>query len=95
MPRTKRICPGGMIFHVLNRGVGRMKLFATERDYEAFEEAVAGENKGVRSIYGRGRGVSVSCGYATHETYLSGWDDFSRAQSGRGKNEALRHGAGL
>jgi hypothetical protein len=25
---------------VLNRGVGRMKIFSTTRDYEAFEEAV-------------------------------------------------------
>lgn len=29
-----------MIFHALNRGVGRMKVFSTERDYLAFEEAV-------------------------------------------------------
>jgi len=27
-----------MVFHVLNRGVGRMRLFNTDRDYEAFEE---------------------------------------------------------
>ncbi|MEO8494204.1 MAG: hypothetical protein ABI614_03980 [Planctomycetota bacterium] len=40
MPRTKRIVPGGLIFHALNRGVGRMKIFATDRDYLACEEAV-------------------------------------------------------
>ncbi len=27
MPRTKRVTPGGMVYHVLNRGVGRMTLF--------------------------------------------------------------------
>ena len=40
MPRTKRVCPGGMVFHALNRGVGRRKIFATDRDYLAFEETV-------------------------------------------------------
>jgi putative transposase len=40
MPRTARIAPGGMVFHVLNRGVGRMQLFGKERDYEAFEEMI-------------------------------------------------------
>jgi len=29
-----------MVFHALNRGVGRMKIFSTERDYAAFEETV-------------------------------------------------------
>ena len=29
-----------MVFHVLNRGVGRGRLFGKDRDYEAFEEAV-------------------------------------------------------
>lgn len=29
-----------MVFHALNRGVGRMKIFSTERDYLAFEETV-------------------------------------------------------
>jgi putative transposase len=40
MPRTKRIAPGGMVFHALNRGVGRMKIFSKDRDYLAFEETV-------------------------------------------------------
>jgi putative transposase len=30
-----------MIFHVLNRGVGRMQLFSRDADYEAFERIVA------------------------------------------------------
>jgi putative transposase len=29
-----------MVFHALNRGVGRMKIFWSERDYLAFEETV-------------------------------------------------------
>ena len=40
MPRTARIAPGGMVFHVLNRGVGRMKLFSKEADFEAFERCI-------------------------------------------------------
>jgi putative transposase len=40
MPRTKRVAPGGTVFHALNRGVGRMKIFSTDRDYFAFEETV-------------------------------------------------------
>jgi putative transposase len=30
-----------MIFHVLNRGVGRMRLFLTDADFEAFERTIA------------------------------------------------------
>ena len=41
MPRINRIAPGGMVFHVLNRGVGRQKLFLKAADYRAFEEVVA------------------------------------------------------
>ena len=37
MPRTNRILPGGMLFHVLNRGVGR-QLFRKAADYLAFEQ---------------------------------------------------------
>ena len=40
MPRTARVVPDGMVFHVLNRGVGRMRLFRKDRDYEAFEQIV-------------------------------------------------------
>src|ERR1044072_3225821 len=37
MPRTARVAPGGMVFHVLNRGVGRRRLFSKDADYEAFQ----------------------------------------------------------
>ena len=40
MPRTNRAAPGGYVYHVLNRGVGRMRLFDKTRDYEAFEEVL-------------------------------------------------------
>ena len=33
MPRAARKCPGGMIYHVLNRSVARIKLFRGEKDY--------------------------------------------------------------
>jgi putative transposase len=36
MPRVARIAPGGLIYHVLNRGVGRTALFRSARDYETF-----------------------------------------------------------
>ena len=37
MPRTIRISPAGMVFHVLNRGVGRMRVLHDDDDYLAFE----------------------------------------------------------
>jgi putative transposase len=37
MPRTARIAPGGLIYHVLNRAVGKMELFRARRDFEAFQ----------------------------------------------------------
>lgn len=40
MPRTARKTPGGLVYHVLNRGVRRMTLFASDQDYEAFENAL-------------------------------------------------------
>ena len=33
----QRVAPGGMVFHVLNRGVARMQLFEKPADYQAFE----------------------------------------------------------
>jgi len=42
MPRTARVAPGGMVFHVLNRGVARMQLFEKAADYQAFEQVLRG-----------------------------------------------------
>lgn len=36
MPRTARIAPGGMIFHVLNRANNRGDMFETPVDYLDF-----------------------------------------------------------
>ena len=41
MPRTARAIEAGMIYHVLNRGNGRMRLFHKPGDYEAFEQVLA------------------------------------------------------
>ena len=40
MPRTARVAPGGMVFHVLIRGVARMQLFEKAADYQAFEQVL-------------------------------------------------------
>ena len=40
MPRTARLAPGGMVFHVLNRGIARMQLFEEAGDYDAFERVL-------------------------------------------------------
>ena len=41
MPRAARVTPGGLVYHVLNRGVGRNRLFFKDADYAAFEEIMA------------------------------------------------------
>jgi putative transposase len=40
MPRTKRICPAGEVFHILNRSVARLTLFAKPGDYDAFGQVL-------------------------------------------------------
>ena len=41
MPRSLRFASGGYAYHVLNRAVGRARIFGKTRDYEAFEEVLA------------------------------------------------------
>ena len=41
MPRTSRVAPGGYVYHVLNRGVGRRRLFDKAADFQAFEDILA------------------------------------------------------
>src|SRR5688572_24636567 len=36
MPRHPRVAPGGLVYHALNRTVGRMKMFRKPADYHAF-----------------------------------------------------------
>ncbi len=40
MSRMARIAPGGLVYHVLNRSVGRMHMFRKEADFEAFERVI-------------------------------------------------------
>jgi len=38
MPRQARSAPGGLVYHVLNRSVGRIKLFRSDEDHLAFQK---------------------------------------------------------
>ena len=40
MPRPSRNFPGGLVYHVLNRGVGRRMLFDKGGDFLAFEKVI-------------------------------------------------------
>jgi hypothetical protein len=40
MSRRLRVSTGGYAYHVLNRAVGKMRIFAKQRDFEAFEEVI-------------------------------------------------------
>ena len=40
MPRTARLAPGGIIHRVLSRGVGKTKLFGSQKDYAAFQRCL-------------------------------------------------------
>ena len=42
MPRTARAIESGLIYHVLNRGNGCMRLFHKDPDFEAFEQVLKG-----------------------------------------------------
>ena len=40
MPRRPRVATGGYAYHVLNRAVGRCKIFRKNDDYLAFERVL-------------------------------------------------------
>ncbi len=40
MPRGPRNAPGDLVYHVLNRGVARRRLFHKVPDYAAFERCI-------------------------------------------------------
>src|SRR5208337_90650 len=40
MPRVARKAPGGQVYHVLNRSVGKMHLFGKDADFEAFQQVM-------------------------------------------------------
>ena len=50
MPRRPRVSTGGLAYHVLNRRVGRLRLFDKPGDYLAFEKILqqAHERTGIR-----------------------------------------------
>ena len=41
MPRQLRKAKGGVVYHVLNRANGRLKIFKTDSDFAAFERILA------------------------------------------------------
>ncbi len=41
MPRNERRLEAGLVYHVLNRGNGRLHLFRKDDDFEAFERVLA------------------------------------------------------
>jgi putative transposase len=40
MPRRARQCPGGIVYHVLNRAVARIDLFKSAKDHLAFQQTL-------------------------------------------------------
>ena len=40
MPRTVRVTPGGIIFHVLNRANARSRIFESDLDYQPFKGVI-------------------------------------------------------
>jgi len=40
MPRVARKCPGGIVYHVLNRAVGNIDLFKAIKDHVAFQQVL-------------------------------------------------------
>lgn len=52
MPRRLRLAMGGIVYHVLNRRVGRLPLFQKAADYTAFEDVLeeAYERSGTRIL---------------------------------------------
>lgn len=41
MPRSKRIAKGNIVYHVLNRANGRLRIFKKHADFVAFEQIIA------------------------------------------------------
>jgi putative transposase len=41
MPRLPRVAPGGLVYHVINRANGRLRLFRKDQDFQAFYDVLA------------------------------------------------------
>jgi putative transposase len=53
MPRTARAAVGGVVYHVLNRGNGRMRVFREPDDYRAFVQLlIEGRQKAEVELFG-------------------------------------------
>ena len=53
MPRTARSAVGGLVYHVLNRGNGRMQIFRNPGDYQAFLDLlIVGKDRAQVEIFG-------------------------------------------
>jgi putative transposase len=53
MPRTARAALGGVVYHVLNRGNGRMNIFRKPEDYQAFcKLLVEGKQRAQVEVFG-------------------------------------------
>ena len=53
MPRTARAAVGGLVYHVLNRGNGRMGVFRKPGDYQAFVDLlVLGKERARVEVFG-------------------------------------------
>ena len=53
MPRTARAAVGGLVYHVLNRGNGRMGVFRKPGDYQAFVDLVVlGKERARVEVFG-------------------------------------------
>ena len=53
MPRTARSAVGGLVYHVLNRGNGRMQIFRKTGDYQAFVELLnLGKERAQVEVFG-------------------------------------------
>jgi putative transposase len=53
MPRTARAAEGGLVYHVLNRGNGRMKIFRKPGDYQAFVQLlIDGLDRAAVAVFG-------------------------------------------
>ncbi|MEO0966421.1 MAG: transposase [Planctomycetota bacterium] len=50
MPRAPRVTAKGYVYHVLNRGVGRMTLFRKDHDFEAFLKVMHETTERVPSV---------------------------------------------
>src|SRR5271157_2493710 len=94
MPRTARVAPGGMVFHVLNRGVARMQLFEKAADYQAFGDGKRVRKRDRYDIDKMGS-FGLWFGDATYSAGRSWWNGFSRFKSRRGANAVVRESGRL